>query len=534
MRAVPKWPLVAAALCVSAATLTSWTGRTTGPDLRVEITQIRQEALLRSEVMDLLGWISDIYGPRLTGSTAMKSVAAWAQDTLRTWGLSQVREEQFEFGTEWTPGRFQARLVSPYSLTLTGVPHLWAGRTAGRIEADVMVAPDIGRLEDNSTESPEGKIVLAQHPRLVGLLEGPVVLRMGPELLAEAGRAVPLVAGVEPDRTAADLRAIQAWARRKGAVAVLDRGGASATVEGGQDSLSWTTQRTDGGTVFPAVDDRSADGALPAVTLASEHYNLLHRLVVRGAPVRVELEVDATRRDAPDIVGRNTVAEIPGGELKHEVVMLGAHLDSTHGATGATDNAAGVAACMEAVRIINGLSLRPKRTIRLALWDGEEHGLMGSRAYVKRHVADPRTRTRGASYGEIYAYFNVDNGAGRIRGVWAQGNLGAVSLLDDWLTDTADLDAVSVGRRSVGSSDHVAFEAVGIPGFQFMQDRLEYNSRSHHSNMDVLDRVQPADITQMVAVIASVIYRAANEPRPMPRKGFPLRLTPPSPRRWPN
>lgn len=498
------------------------------------LTKIRQEALLRTQVVDLVGWIADAYGPRVTGSPAMRSASEWARTMLSKWGLENVNVETFPFGTEWTARRFTARMIEPYALELIGAPRLWTKSTAGVIRAEVV----IGRPENVGVQyeahNVEGRIVLSQPPRAVNLLTGAIVLRMTPELLAEAAGSVPVLPPVSSDSnpSVSSRLKVRRWAADGGALAALDRGDDETTVEGGQDFLPWKTQRTDGGTVFPGVDERTEPQSPPAATLAAEHYNLLHRLVARGAPVRMELEIDAQRRDTPDAVGRNTVGEIRGGDLAQEIVMLGAHLDSTHGATGATDNAIGVGVCLEVMRILREVGAKPRRTIRVALWDGEEQGLMGSRAYVKRHLAQSQDANERPQIENVYAYFNLDNGAGRVRGVWAQGNLGAMPLLADWLSTVSDLGAGTVGRRSVGGSDHLAFESVGVPGFQFMQDRLEYNSRSHHSTMDLFDRIQPEDAAQMVAAVAAVVYSAANDSRPMARKGLPARLRPPAPIRW--
>lgn len=215
------------------------------------------------------------------------------------------------------------------------------------------------------------------------------------------------------------------------------------------------------------------------------------------------------------------IAEIPGTDLADEVVMIGAHFDSHHSGTGATDNAAGSAAMMEAMRILKAAGVRPRRTIRIALWGGEEEGLLGSRAYVREHFADPATMQLKPEHQKLAAYFNIDNGTGRIRGVWAQGNLAAKSIFEQWIEPLKDLGVDLISPRSVTSTDHLAFDAVGLPGFQFIQERLEYNSRTHHSNMDTVDHVQREDMVQMAAVAAVFAYNAAMRDEKLPRKSLP-------------
>jgi carboxypeptidase Q len=237
----------------------------------------------------------------------------------------------------------------------------------------------------------------------------------------------------------------------------------------------------------------------------------------------VELNVETTFYDETTANGFNTIAEIPGGDRASEVVMLGAHLDSHPYATGATDNAAGSAAMMEAVRILKAVGAKPRRTIRVALWGGEEQGLLGSRAYVREHFADVDTMTVKPEHAELAAYFNSDNGTGRVRGIWMQGNLAARPIFEAWMAPLHDLGVTIIGPRSVSQTDHVSFDNAGLPGFQFLVDRLEYNARTHHSNMDTVDRVQRDDLVQQATVIAVFAYDAAMRDEKLPRKALPAR-----------
>ena len=240
------------------------------------------------------------------------------------------------------------------------------------------------------------------------------------------------------------------------------------------------------------------------------------RLLDQGVPVRVEINIQTRFHEEVRPNGFNLIGELPGTDLANEVVLLGAHFDSTHASTGATDNAAGVAAMMEALRILQAVKAQPRRTVRVALWGGEEQGLLGSRAYVAKHYGGSQSPT--AEHANVAAYFNLDNGAGRIRGIWRQGNEAIEPVFREWMRDLGDLDVTTVGRRSTRGTDHVSFDEVGLPGFQFMQDRLEYNSRTHHSNMDVFDRVQRDDLLQMSVVAAIFAYRAAMRGELPPRK----------------
>ena len=313
----------------------------------------------------------------------------------------------------------------------------------------------------------------------------------------------------------------------EGVAAVLDRGSDALLVDGAPSGsgLTWPTQRVDGGTVFLGRGgpwDARAGNVVPSATIAVEHYNRMVRLLERGVPVRAEINIE-TRFHAEDgrLNGFNILGEIPGTDLRDQVVMLGAHFDSMHAATGATDNASGTAAMMEALRILLAVGAEPRRTIRIALWGAEEQGLIGSREYVREHLADRRTLAPGPEYEKLSAYYNLDNGAGRIRGIWLQGNAAAGTIFEPWIANLADLGVATLGRRSTRGTDHVAFDEVGLPGFQFMQDRLEYNSRTHHSNMDFMDRLQREDLMQMAVVAAVFAYNTAMLDERLPRKDPP-------------
>jgi hypothetical protein len=317
---------------------------------------------------------------------------------------------------------------------------------------------------------------------------------------------------------------IQQFYKDEGVVALFNRGSDSDMAAGGSD-LSWSQQRPDGGTIFPSGSgSRGADAGsgLPIVTLAVEHYNRMVRVLEKNQLVKVALDIQTTFYDEPaEGNGFNTIAELPGVDpvLKEEVVLLGAHFDSVAAGTGATDNATGSAAMMEALRILKAVGATPRRTIRIGLWGGEEQGLLGSRAHVREHFGDVSTMALKPEHEKLSVYFNSDNGTGRVRGIWLQSNPAVEPIFRQWMAPLADLGVTAVGPRSVASTDHSSFDAIGLPAFQFMVDRLEYNSRTHHSNMDTFDRVQRDDMIQQATVIAVFAYNAAMRDDKLPRKG---------------
>ena len=496
------------------------------------VAAIREEGLQRSQVMELAGWLSDVYGPRVTGSPAIEAAREWAMRQLRAWGVADVHEERFAFGQGWSLEQFHAQMVAPQVMPIIGYPKSWTSSTDGTVTANVVRVDIRSRADlDRYRGTLRGAIVLPQPAREVRMLEGDLVLRMDRALLAAARQPRP------PSRPAGSPRlarlpagVVERFYLDEGVAAVLDRGSDYFMVGGAPSGsrLRWPTQRVDGGTVFvgrggPWDDD--AGRVVPAATIAVEHYNRMVRILERGLPVRVQINIRTRfHPEGERLNGFNILGEIPGTDLRDEVVMLGAHFDSTHAATGATDNASGTAAMMEALRILRAVGAAPRRTIRIALWGAEEQGLLGSREYVRRHFADRRTLERKPGYDRLSAYYNLDNGAGRIRGVWLQDNPGVGAVFEPWLAPLADLGVAALGPRATRGTDHVAFDEVGLPGFQFMQDRLEYNSRTHHSNMDFFDRLQRDDLMQMAVVAAVFAYHTAMLDDPLPRRDPPAWL----------
>ncbi len=492
------------------------------------LVKIQDEGLNRSRAMDHVFWLSEVYGPRLTGSPGIKQAGDWAVKTLSEWGLANAHLETWKFGKGWSLVRFSAHMVEPQIQPLIGVPKSWTPGTPGTVMADV-VRVAIGSEADFEKYRGKlaGKVVLTQSAREVRMLEGRITWRMDEAMLDEA-ETLPVPAPPRPPPPPAGPSLqdrIQQFLLAEKVAAAFDRGADAFMVAmGGMENLSAMTQRTDGGTIFVSSGgprDENAGKVVPQVTLAVEHYNRLLRLLDRGVPVKVELNIQAQFHDETDGNGFNVIADLPGTDLASEVVVVGAHLDSTHGATGATDNGTGSAAVMEVLRILKTVGVRPRRTIRLALWGGEEQGYAGARAYVRVHIADRNTMQLKPGHERHVAYYNLDNGAGRVRGVWMQGNLAITPIFQAWIEPLRGLGVTTLSPRIVSGSDYVAFDEVGIPAFQFIQDRLEYNARTHHSNMDVYDRVQRDDLVQMAVVAATFAYNTAGRDEKLPRKPLP-------------
>lgn len=499
------------------------------------IQKIRDEGLNRSQIMETMFWLTDRHGPRLTGSPSFEAAGQWAMAQLRDWGVQNVRQERFAFGQGWSLVRFSAQMIEPQAMPIIGMPRAWTPGTGGAVTADVVratvaTAEDAAKLKGTL----KGKIVLTQPARRVRMLDDRIVLRMNEKDIEEALSTPPPAArgqgpggrGQGAGRGQAEgaparltPQQITAFFKAEGVVAVFDRGSDSDLSAGGSD-LSWRTQRTDGGTVFVGGAPRNepAENTVPQVTLAVEHYNRMVRLIEHNVPVTVALDIETRYHpeaaDRPN--GFNILGEIPGTGTADEIVLIGAHFDSWHGATGATDNATGSAAMMEVLRIIRATGLKPRRTIRIALWGAEENGLIGSRAYADAHLGTPQAPKPALA--RHVAYFNIDNGTGKIRGIWMQGNPAVAPIFGAWIAPLKDLGVEILGPRAVSQTDHVSFDRLGVPAFQFVQERYEYNSRTHHSNMDVLDRVQADDMKQVATVVAVFAWHAANREETLPRK----------------
>ena len=504
------------------------------------VQRIRAEALENSRVMEYAFYLTDVHGPRVTNSPGFHAAADWAVKKLQDVGLANVKKEKWgPFGRGWSFSRFSAHIVAPVNQTLIGFPFAWSPGTDGPITGEVMLAPmreaaDFERYQGKL----KGKIVLIDQPRLTPMqiaaqgkrytgndldeMIAPTEGGPAPAAAPAAGPGFPTGPAGAPRRIGpggppGDRPFDPAAARRRTALRneFLKQEEALAVISAGTSG--------DGGTVFAtsmgSYDGKYADPP-PAIVVTPEHYNRMVRLLEAKQTVKVEIDVKAQfHTETTD--SYNIVGELPGGKKKDEVVMIGAHFDSWHGGTGATDNAAGSAIMMEAMRILHSMGTPLDRTVRIGLWSGEELGLLGSKAYVKEHFASPETMLPTAQHSKLAAYFNYDNGTGKIRGVYLQGNNLVRPIFAKWLEPFHDLGATVLTVRNTRGTDHLSFDEVGLPGFQFVQDPIEYQTRTHHSNMDVYDRLVEADLKQAAAVIASFAYHAAMRAEPLPRKPLP-------------
>lgn len=487
------------------------------------VRRIRQEGLQHSKVMDIAFQLTDVSGPRLTASPGFMKAANWARTTLAGWGLQHaVLEPWGEFGKGWQQERSYVAMTKPYYQPLIAVPRAWTGSTpgAGVMKSDVVLitAKDSAGLMQYAGKL-RNKVVMTWNTDTLRPSFEPDARRHSDSALARMAGTLPPAAG--RPQTASANPVSQRWVPNLAYQRTL----AALLAQEKPALVLAMNARGSEGTIFVSSGgsyQKDAAEAPAGVMLSSDDYLRLQRLLQAG--IGVELEADIkTRFFTDDLKGYNVLAEIPGTDpkLKDEVVMLGGHLDSWHGATGATDNAAGCAVMMEAVRILKTLNLQPKRTIRIALWSGEEQGLHGSRNYVKNHLADRTTMQLQPAHGKVSAYFNLDNGGGRIRGIYAQGNASVVPIFTQWLAPFGDLGAATVTINNTGSTDHVAFDAVGIPGFQFIQDPLQYGTRTHHTNMDTYDHLVPDDLKQAAVIVASFVYHTAQRAEKLPRKSLP-------------
>jgi hypothetical protein len=553
------------------------------------ITRIRDEGLNRSQVMETLSYLSDVIGPRLTGSPNLHRANEWTREKLASWGLTNAHLEAWgPFGRGWSLKRFSAQIVEPQAIPLIGCPSAWSpGLTkpllADVVYFDVRTNADLEKYKGKL----KGAIVLAGSVREVRPRFEPLANRLVETnllRLANAGPPRAFTPGPQNSSSSTNNPDRGIGGRRRGFASTnnpaLSTNGAARALanrsfgrnlaflaQEGAALVITPSSQGDGGTFFvssaslPSVENQGTNApanpprvwstnspaTLPQITLAVEDYNRLVRMIKQGERLKMAVDLQVQFHDQ-DPMAYNTVAEIPGSDLKDEIVMLGAHMDSWHSGTGATDNGAGVAVTMEAVRIIQALKLHPRRTIRIGLWSGEEEGLLGSRAYVASHfgyytnitnssaVRSPRDAggrgpgaggnrpsanrklVKGREYEKISGYFNLDNGTGKIRGVYMQGNEGIRPLFRKWLEPFYDLGAETLTLSNTGGTDHLSYDGIGIPGFQFIQDPMDYFTRTHHSNEDVFDRIQADDLRQCATIMAAFVYQTAVLDEKLPRK----------------
>ena len=494
-------------------------------DLSV-VNRIRTEAFSNSKVMDTMFYLTDVHGPRLTNSPNFRAAGDWAVSRLKEYGLANVHEEKWgPFGRDWQCKYYEGHMVEPQFSSLMAIPLAWTESTNGSVTGEPVLAVIRNQADmDKYKGKLRGKIVMTATPRtlpfpttaeahrfteaeLLSEVEAPDPGRSGffgsPASTARGGDAPPLS---REERQALQDK-IVTFMKDEGVLLTITASGSGS-----------------GGTIFAASGgsyDPKRPVAVPGVALMPEQYNRIARLLDHKIPVKLEFNIQ-NELSTSNVDSFNILGEIPGtGPHKDQLVMLGAHFDSWHGGTGATDNAAGSAVMMEAVRVLKTINQPMDRTVRIALWGGEEEGLLGSRAYVKEHFGDRETMKLTAEHGKLSGYFNYDNGTGKIRGVYLQGNDMMRPIFESWFTPFKDLGAGAISIRNTGGTDHLSYDAVGLPGFQFIQDPMDYETRTHHSNMDVFDRIQSGDLMQASAIIASFVYNTATRPDMLPRKPLP-------------
>ncbi len=488
------------------------------------IHRIKQEGLKRSQVMDHAFYLTDVHGPRLTASPGLRAAAEWVLGKYREWGLANPRLEPWgPFGRGWSQVRFSAHLKEPRYAPLIGYARPWSPSTPGPVSASpilavIKTAADLPKFRGKL----QGRIVLLEEPRELKPIDTPLNRVLSAADLSRLFDVVNPLSQAYHDEVFPPRKPAPPYSSEKGRrlanrihCFLKEEGAVAALIPG---------ERMDGGTVRatgPAfLRDERNPAPPPLAALTPEDYNRIARLLEKKIPVTVELDIQTRyHTESPDSF--NVIAELPGGDKADEIVMLGAHFDSWTGGTGATDNAAGSAVVIEAMRILKSSGLKPRRTIRAALWSGEEQGLLGSKAYVKENFGDPADMRLKPAHGKLAAYFNLDNGSGMIRGVYLQGNDMVRPIFAAWLKPFEDLGANTLTIRNTTGTDHLSFDAVGLPGFQFIQDPLEYATRTHHTNMDVYDRLQPKGLQQAAVVMASFAYHAAMRDEMLPRKPLP-------------
>lgn len=488
------------------------------PDLDV-IAKIKKEGTENSKVMDIARHLTDISGPRLTNSPGFMRAANWAKDELSGWGLVNAKLEPWgEFGKGWQQEKCYIAMVSPYYQPLLGIPKAWTSGTGQKLlqgEIVLVKADDTTQLAQYSGKLKD-KIVMPWSSAQLKPRFEPDATRFPDSTLERMASSVMRQPSGGPNQN-------QQRQNRFGRFFMQRRMNEMIAEQKPALILSMNASGSDG-TVFVSSGgqySKNSEEAPASVMLSSDDYLKLQRLIEDGIKVKIEADIQTKFFD-DDLQGYNVVAEIPGTDpkLKDEIVMLGGHLDSWHGATGATDNAAGCSVMMEAVRILKALNVQPRRTIRIALWSGEEEGLLGSRAYAKNHFADTANGqwVLKAEQSKVSAYYNLDNGSGKIRGVYLQGNEAERTIFAKWLEPFNDMGAKTITIDNTGGTDHLSFDRVGIPGFQFIQDELEYDTRTHHSNMDDYDHLVPDDLKQAAIIVASFVYNTAQRDEKMPRK----------------
>ncbi|MBE9585677.1 M20/M25/M40 family metallo-hydrolase [Mucilaginibacter sp. JRF] len=485
------------------------------------VQKIREEGLQRSKVMETAFYLTDVSGPRLAASPGLKRAQNWAVSQFTKWGLANAKREPWgKFGKGWEVQKNYAAITVPYYHAIIAIPKAWTPGTNGAIKSEViLIKADTITDLDKYKGKLQGKAVIFDVATTIKPGFTADAERYADSTLTKMAEAKPQARQQRP----ANFATSPQFAAMRRARAM--RTAINEFLKTENVGLILSMARGTDGTVFTTNGASYADTAkavAPELETSGEDYLRIVRLIKGGQKVELEADIK-TQFFTEDMQEYNVIAEIPGTDkkLKDQVVMIGGHLDSWHAATGATDNAAGSAVMMEAMRILKAVGFKPKRTIRIALWSAEEQGLHGSRNYVLNHLGDPKTMKLMPEQKKISAYYNLDNGTGKIRGIYLQGDSAAAPIFQAWLDPFKDLGAGTVTVGNTGGTDHLAFDAVGIPGFQFIQDPLDYGTRTHHSNQDTYDRLVEDDLKQAATIIASFVYHTAQRTEMIPRKEEP-------------
>jgi carboxypeptidase Q len=490
------------------------------------INRIKDEAAKHSQVMEMVEYLTDVIGPRLTGSPNLKKAQQYTIERMRLWGIENVHPEAWTFGRGWSLEGFNANMTAPTFASLIAYPKAWSPSTSGPVRGDVVLldvktVADLAKYEGKL----KGKIVLFTTARPVLPEFTPPAQRTSDEELLALVNAKPATDDtprfqMSPEQRARAELNYQKWKMiyAEDAALVLEPGA-------GDGGVVYVTRVTLPSPIDTPAEQRpqpwhlNKPKVIPQVVVAAEQYNRIVRILGRGVPVQLEINIDARFRD-DDPISHNIIGEIPGTDLKDEVVMIGGCLDSWHAGTGATDNAAGAAVALEVMRLMKSLNLKPRRTIRIGLWSAEEQGALGSRAYVLAHFGRPDANGQyRPEYEKFSGYFNLDYGTGKIRGVYLQENEAVRPIFAAWLGPFKEMGAATLTIKGIGATDHNSFDAIGLPGFQFLRDFMETNPRTAHTNMDVYDHVLEDDLKQSAAIAATFIYQAAMRDEKLPRKG---------------
>jgi hypothetical protein len=494
------------------------------------LARIKTEGFQNSKALETLAYLTDVFGARLTGSPKLKAAQAWTRDTMASWGLSNAHLEPWgTFPSSWNIERFSAEMTAPTYDRLNVYPLAWSPSTNGTISGTPTIVNIRSKADfDKYRGKLKGAIVFRgtfERPTPESRFATPAKRFSDDELKKSAAATDPTGEGINDGAVKDFWDEEESWnaglAAQNDIISFLRSEGIAALVQ--PSSRSNGILSVQGFYRFDPAQN------VPAFVMSREQYARIIRLTQRNIPVKLELNLQASAQ--PGGAGNNVIAEIPGTDpkLKDEVVMLGGHFDSWHSATGAIDNGVGCVAMMEAMRILKAINAKPRRTIRIALWEGEEQDYYGSLGYVKTHFGDPATMKLLPEHEKLSAYYNLDNGTGKIRGVFLQGNEAARPIFEAFLKPFAYLGAGTLTILNTGGTDHLVFDAVGLPGFQFIQDPIDYNTRIHHTNLDVMEGVIEDDLKTDAVIIASLAYFTAMRDEKMPRKALPKPHVPANP-----